>query len=64
MLLAIFLWCCPRYLTIHTYEIALVIKTNSICYLLDRHKEAKSGKNPNKVYDDIDELFKDLDSDK
>ena len=26
--------------------------------------EAKSGKNPNKVYDDIDELFKDLDSDK
>ena len=27
-------------------------------------KEAKSGKNPNKVYDDIDELFKDLDSDK
>ena len=27
-------------------------------------KEAKSGKNHNKVYDDIDELFKDLDSDK
>jgi hypothetical protein len=27
-------------------------------------KEAKSGKNSNKVYDDIDELFKDLDSDK
>ena len=27
-------------------------------------KEAKSGKNPNKVYDDVDELFKDLDSDK
>ena len=27
-------------------------------------KEAKSGKNPNKVYDDIDELLKDLDSDK
>lgn len=27
-------------------------------------KEAKSGKNPNKVYDSVDELFKDLDSDK
>ena len=27
-------------------------------------KEAKSGKNPNKVYDNVDELFKDLDSDK
>ena len=27
-------------------------------------KEAKSGKNLNKVYDDVDELFKDLDSDK
>lgn len=26
--------------------------------------EAKSGKNPNKVYDSVDELFKDLDSDK
>ena len=26
--------------------------------------EAKSGKNPNKVYDDINELFQDLDSDK
>ena len=25
-------------------------------------KEAKSGKNLNKVYDDVDELFKDLDS--
>ena len=24
--------------------------------------EAKSGKNPNKVYDSVDELFKDLDS--
>ena len=23
--------------SIHTYEITLVIKTNSICYLLDRH---------------------------
>ena len=27
-------------------------------------QEAKSGKNPNKVYDNVDELFKDLDSDK
>jgi hypothetical protein len=27
-------------------------------------KEAKSGKNPNKVYDSVDELLKDLDSDK
>ena len=27
-------------------------------------KEAKSGKNPNKVYDSVDGLFKDLDSDK
>ncbi len=27
-------------------------------------KEAKSGKNPNKVYDSVDELFKDLDSGK
>ncbi len=27
-------------------------------------KEAKSGKNPNKVYDNVDELFKDLNSDK
>ena len=26
--------------------------------------EAKSGKNPNKVYDSVDGLFKDLDSDK
>ena len=26
-------------------------------------KEAKSGKNPNKVYDSVDELFKDLDAD-
>jgi len=25
-------------------------------------KEAVSGKNPNKVYDNVDELFKDLDS--
>ena len=27
-------------------------------------KEAKSGKNPNKVYDSVDELLNDLDSDK
>ena len=27
-------------------------------------KEAKSGKNPNKVYDSVDELFKDLDAEK
>ena len=27
-------------------------------------KEAKSGENPNKVYDNVDELFMDLDSDK
>ena len=27
-------------------------------------QEAKSGKNPNKVYDNVDGLFKDLDSDK
>ena len=26
--------------------------------------EAKSGKNPNKVYDSVDELLNDLDSDK
>lgn len=25
-------------------------------------KEAKSGKNPNKVYDSVDDLFKDLDA--
>jgi hypothetical protein len=25
-------------------------------------KEAMSGKNPNKVYDSVDELFKDLDA--
>lgn len=27
-------------------------------------KEARSGKNPNKVYDSVDELLNDLDSDK
>jgi len=27
-------------------------------------KEATSGKNPNKVYDSVDELFKDLDAEK
>ena len=27
-------------------------------------KEATSGKNPNKVYDSVDELFKDLDDEK